>query len=184
MSHPEETKYRHFRAAQPKIAALVLSQPAAVDILVETGFRTRTQDFQQQWFVPDEWKPDVWAWTRLQATADSLREKAEEWEELVEKTRLNAQREKAVESARKVSPPFSFVELEALTIGLQSRALDEAREDRERVALRVEREKIAREAAAQRQAEEEERAKEEERLRSLEGKNEGGETLHDESKQE
>ena len=74
-------------------------------------------------------------------------------------------------------------DLEPLTVGLQSRALDEAREDRERVALRVEREKIAREAAAQRQAEEEERAKEEERLRSLEGKNEEGETLHDESKQ-
>lgn len=102
VSHPQELKYRHFKANQPKIAAVVLSQSSAVDILVEAGFRTRTHDFQQQWFVPEDWKPGVWAWTRLQVTADSLREKAQEWESQAEMVRLSAQREKAFESARKV----------------------------------------------------------------------------------
>lgn len=51
--HPAEDKYRSFRASQARIAKNVLSLEGAQDLLIAMGFRTRTRDFQLEWFVPD-----------------------------------------------------------------------------------------------------------------------------------
>ncbi|UZJ55163.1 hypothetical protein CBS101457_004483 [Exobasidium rhododendri] len=145
--HPSESKYRSFKATQPKISREILSLDEGKALLIEIGFRTRTIDFQREWFIPAEWNEECLGLKKVEWSCELIELKMQEFEENAERVRFNKNREKNYESTRK------------------SRALEEAKEDRERVALRAERERVARKAIASRA----ETEKEEERVKQLEG---------------
>lgn len=131
-------------------------------ILVEVGFRTRIQDFQQEWFIPIEWNIESFGFKKIAWSKEMIGTKMQEFEDNAERVRSNNEREKVFESNRKVSRANSEGEHESnwdhgLTLFptlCQSRALEEAREDRERVASRAIREKMVRKAAEERAAQE------------------------------
>jgi hypothetical protein len=96
-------KYRSFKALQPKIARSVLSLEEGRALLIETGFRTRIQDFQQEWFVPQEWSSSSLGMKKIEWSRELINNKMVEFEENAERARLNKEREKNIESNRKVS---------------------------------------------------------------------------------
>lgn len=148
--HPSEIKYRSFKAAQPKIARDVLTLDAGKSLLIDIGFRTRAVAFQQEWFVPVEWTEKSLGFKRIEWSREVVGTKLHEFEENAERVRSNKEREKSFEQSRKVRAPrgsAGFTQAKAHACHFQSRALEEAREDRERVALRAQREKAARSAA-------------------------------------
>jgi hypothetical protein len=117
-------------------------------LLVEIGFRTRTKDFTQEWFIPEDWSSSSFGMQKIEWSRELINNKMLEYEENAERVRLNKEREKNVESSRKVSTHLESERkgADAAFLTLQARALEEARGDRERVAVRAERERVARKA--------------------------------------
>jgi hypothetical protein len=103
LKHPTEAKYRSFKAAQPKIAREILALEEGKALLVEIGFRTKTQGFQQEWFIPTEWKEGSLGLKKVEWSSELVQTKMQEFEENAERVRFNKEREKIFESNRKVS---------------------------------------------------------------------------------
>lgn len=105
VTHPDEDKYRSFRATQPRIARDMLALDGAQDLLVCMGFRTRTRDFQQEWFVPDAatWKaPSSLGFKKLAWSTETIAARMAEYEDNATRTLLQREREAKTEASRKV----------------------------------------------------------------------------------
>ncbi|PWN23660.1 hypothetical protein BCV69DRAFT_279590 [Microstroma glucosiphilum] len=154
LSHPTEEKYRSFKSENPRLQRSVLSVPGGTDYLLQAGFGTRTVEFKQQWYLHSSVQPpstsseaspasasaspststststvssgNAQKWRRLQLAHRVLQERLGESEERAVQKREQARREAEVEKNR------------------AARVLQEAQEDRERVALRAQRERLAR----------------------------------------
>lgn len=156
LSHPTEEKYRSFKSENPRLQRSVLSVPGGTDYLLQAGFGTRTVEFKQQWYLHSSVQPSSTSseasstsasattsaspspstsassansaqkWRRLQLAHRVLQERLGESEDRAVQKREQARREADVEKNR------------------AARVLQEAQEDRERVALRAQRERLAR----------------------------------------
>lgn len=102
VNHPSEEKFRSFKTSQPKIARDILALNEGKALLVETGWRTRANNFQQEWFIPAEWNAESLGMKKLKWSLELIAIKMEEFEENAERVRMNKEREKLVESNRKV----------------------------------------------------------------------------------
>lgn len=103
LNNPTETRYRSFKALQPKIAREVLALEQGRALLVEIGFRTRTKDFTQEWFIPEEWRRGSFGMQKIEWSQELINNKMLEYEENAERVRVNKEKEKNVEASRKVS---------------------------------------------------------------------------------
>jgi len=116
LMHPKEEKYRSFKATQPKISREILSLEEGKALLIEIGFRTRTQAFQQEWYIPAEWKEESLGIKKIEWSRELVGIKMQEFEDNAERVRFNKEREKTFESNRKVSdiePPRISVQIVA-----------------------------------------------------------------------
>jgi hypothetical protein len=73
--------------------------------LVENGFRTRTSNFQQDWFIPDsdQWPKDCLGMKRIAWSRNLIGDRMREYAENAERQKEKEQNEKLVEKSRKVS---------------------------------------------------------------------------------
>lgn len=143
LQNPADPKYRSFKSQNARIQRTVLSLSGGQAYLLLAGFGTRTTDFKQEWFVSTAVQPVAgetpsqlqdFRWRKLELAHRVLRERLADSEDRAQREVERKQREEDFEKNR------------------ARRALDEAREDRDRVALRAERESLARRLAAEKEA--------------------------------
>lgn len=72
-------------------------------MLVEIGFRTRTHEFQQEWFIPEDWKENSLGMKKVDWARGLVNIKMQEFEENAERARFHKEKERAFEANRKVS---------------------------------------------------------------------------------
>jgi hypothetical protein len=109
LQHPSEAKYRSFESSQPKINREILSLDEGKALLIEIGFRTRTQEFQQEWYIPIEWKSESLGFQKIKWSRELVGIKMQEFEDNAERARFHKEREKTFEANRKVRENFHVV---------------------------------------------------------------------------
>lgn len=130
LDHPEEVKYRSFKAENARISRDVLAVPGGQDFLVQAGFGRRTVAFKAEWYVAPPGSLSDWGWRKLELASKVLQDRVGESEWRADMERDRKSREEDEEKNR------------------VKRALLEAEEDRQRVADRVQRERRVRAAEA------------------------------------
>ena len=73
--------------------------------MIENGFRTRTNNFQQDWFIPDpvQWPKDCLGMRRVAWSRNLIGDRMREYADNAERQKEKEQNEKMVEKSRKVS---------------------------------------------------------------------------------